>query len=193
MKKLILRILPFLIFSIFTVFAVNAQSFPQGSTQGTTTMTEKVTPVDMPLVDLSIRNPQNGQEVAFSVQVLLLLTILSLAPSILILLTCFLRFSIVLDFIKRALSLQQVPPTIVLNGIALFMTLFIMLPTFNQIYTNSFKPLADGEIGVEQAYTNAINPMRNFMFSQIPDGNKSLDMFLQLANIRPETLEDIPT
>ena len=70
MKKLILRILPFLIFSIFTAFAVNAQSFPQGSTQGTTTMTEKVTPVDMPLVDLSIRNPQNGQEVAFSVQVL---------------------------------------------------------------------------------------------------------------------------
>ncbi len=193
MKKLILRILPFSIFIFLAIFSASAQSFPQGSSQGTTTMTEKVTPIDMPLVDLSIRNPQNGQEVAFSVQVLMLLTILSLAPSILILLTCFLRFSIVLDFIKRALSLQQVPPTVVLNGIALFMTLFIMWPTFNQIYTNSFKPLADGQIGVEEAYTQAINPMRNFMFSQIPDGNKSLDMFLGLANVRPQTLDDIPT
>ena len=115
------KIVFFLIFSIsFFTMSLNAQSFPQSSTEGTMQMSGTVNDVDLPIVDLSIRAPDSNQEVAFSVQVMLLLTILSLAPSILILVTCFLRFSIVLDFIKRALSLQQVPPTTVLNGIAFF-------------------------------------------------------------------------
>ena len=112
-------------------------------------MLSGVTFVQLPAIDVQIRRAQTGQEVSFYVQLLLLLTVLTLAPSILLLVTCFLRFSIVLDFIKRALSLQQVPPTSVLNGIAFFLTLFVMWPTFTQIYNNSFKPLSDGQIPIE--------------------------------------------
>ena len=116
-----------------------AQStFPSGSTSGRTTMTSEVSGIDIPLIDLSIKEPQTNQEVAFSIQLMLLLTVISLAPSILILATCFLRFSIVLDFIKRALSLQQVPPTAVLNGIAFFMTLFIMWHMFKGLHEVGF-------------------------------------------------------
>ncbi|NLZ46023.1 MAG: flagellar biosynthetic protein FliP, partial [Clostridiales bacterium] len=131
MKKCFL--LAFIILFVTSSSLFAQSTFPSGSTSGTTQMSSSVNRVDIPLVDLSIRQPDTNEEVAFSVQVMLLLTILSLAPSILILVTCFLRFSIVLDFIKRALSLQQVPPTTVLNGIALFMTLFVMWPTFTSI------------------------------------------------------------
>ena len=109
MKNLKVIILSLLL--IFTFVPVYSQTFPQGATQGTTEMNGNISPVQIPNVAIQITEPQTGKEVAFSIRLLLLLTILTLAPSILILVTCFLRFSIVLDFIKRALSLQQVPPT----------------------------------------------------------------------------------
>ncbi|MDE6774602.1 MAG: EscR/YscR/HrcR family type III secretion system export apparatus protein, partial [Treponemataceae bacterium] len=102
------------------------QGFPAGTARGTTEMNDRVAAPTIPNVNISVTQPQTGNQIAFSLQLLLLLTVLTLAPSIIILTTCFLRFSIVLDFIKRALSLQQVPPTAVLNGIAFFMTVFIM-------------------------------------------------------------------
>ena len=114
-----------------------SQPFPQGATGGRTDMSGSVSGVDMPSISVDIRRPESGQEVAFSVQLLLMLTILTLAPSILILVTCFLRFTIVLDFIKRALSLQQVPPTAVLNGIAFFMTFVKNLPSIRALSGSS--------------------------------------------------------
>ena len=135
-------------------------AFPQGSAVGATEMDRNVRNPQVPNLNIQITQPTTGREVAFSVRLLALLTVLTLAPSLLILLTCFLRFSIVLDFIKRALSLQQVPPTAVLNGIAFFMTLFAMWPTFTAVYTNSFKPLADGTMGIEEAYREAESPVR---------------------------------
>lgn len=114
-EKKSLKFLPkfFFVFFVIAVFAspVFSQSsqnrnFPNGSAQGTTEMNGNVRGLTVPNVDINITQPQSGREVAFSVQLLLLLTVLTLAPSILILTTCFLRFSIVLDFIKRALSLQ---------------------------------------------------------------------------------------
>jgi flagellar biosynthetic protein FliP len=151
----------------------------------------------IPFIDLTVRNPENGQEVAFSLQLLLLLTALSLAPSIIILMTSFLRISIVLDFVKRALSLQQVPPNQVLMGIALFMTVFIMWPTFTTIYDNSLAPLAAGEINVQTAYREAEGPLRVFMYSQMrrsASSRENIRLFMAMRGLeRPNTLEDVPT
>jgi len=132
--------------------------------------------------------------VAFSLQLLLLLTVLSLAPSIFIIMTSFLRISIVLDFIKRALSLQQVPPNQVLMGIALFMTLFVMWPTFEDMYNTSFKPLSEGTIGVEEAYREAERPMRLFMYNQMRTKPDNIRLFMSMRGLpKPETLADVPT
>ncbi|HZK20148.1 MAG TPA: flagellar type III secretion system pore protein FliP [Treponemataceae bacterium] len=179
----------------FSISSISAQStVPPNAATGTTEFSSNVNRVDIPLLDLSVRQPETNQEVAFSIQVLLLLTILTLAPSILILCTTFLRFSIVLDFIKRALSLQQVPPTAVLNGIALFMTLFIMWPTFNSIYTNAYKPLSDGTIGLEEAMNQTESPMRLFMYSQMSEQTDYVKLFMSISDLpKPQTLADVPT
>ena len=132
-SKTVYCILLFALLASSQTFAQQRNNFPQGSTAGTTEQNTNVRNPQVPNVNIQITQPQTGREVAFSVRLLALLTVLTLAPSLLILLTCFLRFSIVLDFIKRALSLQQVPPTAVLNGIAFFMTLFAMWPTFTNI------------------------------------------------------------
>ncbi|MCL2381089.1 MAG: flagellar type III secretion system pore protein FliP [Treponema sp.] len=165
-------------------------------TPGTVDIPTPPMPGGVPFIDLTIRDPESGQEVAFSLQLLLLLTVLSLAPSILILMTSFLRIAIVLDFVKRALSLQQVPPTQVLMGVAFFMTLFIMWPTFTTIYENSFRPLASGDISVEQAYRYAEAPLRLFMFQQMQNntGRDNIRLFMAMRGLdRPYTLADVPT
>lgn len=188
----------FLILMIFLASPFFAQSqnqnFPQGSAQGTTEMSGNVTQPLIPNISVQVTEPQTGREVAFSVRLLLVLTILTLAPSILILLTCFLRFSIVLDFIKRALSLQQVPPTAVLNGIAFFMTLFAMWSTFSTVYERAYKPLSDGQIGIEEAYQEAEAPLRIFMYTQMSDDTSYITMFMGMAKLsRPQNLADVPT
>ena len=191
----------FLIFLIFVTFGTSplfAQSqndnFPSRPAQGTTEMNQNVRGSGIPNVAIQITEPQSGREVAFSVRLLLLLTILTLAPSILILVTCFLRFSIVLDFIKRALSLQQVPPTSVLNGIAFFMTIFVMWPTFTKVYDNAYKPLSANEITIEEAYHEAEVPLRMFMYTQMAGDTSYIKMFMNMAKLeKPNTLADVPT
>lgn len=174
--------------------AAQSQGFPQGSTQGTTSINANRQATRIPFINFDIREPQSNQEVAFSVQMLLLLTVLSLAPSILLLTTSFLRISIVLDFVKRALSLQQVPPTQVLNGIALFLSLFIMWPTFNEIYEKSFKPLSEGTMNVENAWTEAEKPVRLFMYRQMVNDTSQISLFMSLGKLpKPATLADVPT
>lgn len=195
-KSLKIFFLSFALF-IFTqgslLYAQN-NNFPQGSTQGTTQMNPNVRNSVVPNIAVQITEPQTGKEVAFSVRLLLLLTILTLAPSILILVTCFLRFSIVLDFIKRALSLQQVPPTSVLNGIAFFMTIFVMWPTFTKVYDNAYKPLSNSEITIEQAYHEAEAPLRMFMYEQMAGDTSYIKMFMNMAKLeKPNTLADVPT
>jgi len=178
-------------------FAANAQEFPGVSVPGTVEMIQPQGPPVIPFIDLTVRNPEGGQEVAFSLQLLLLLTVLSLAPSIIILMTSFLRVSIVLDFIKRALSLQQVPPNQVILGISLFLTLFIMWPTFSQIYTNSLQPLSAGELSVENAYREAESPLRLFMYKQMGQNRASREnirLFMAMRDMEPpNTLADVPT
>jgi flagellar biosynthetic protein FliP len=174
--------------------AQETQPFPDMSVQGTMNIPAPPAAPVVPFIDLSVRNPVTGQEVAFSLQLLLLLTVLSLAPSIIILMTSFLRISIVLDFIKRALSLQQVPPNQVILGISLFMTIFIMWPTFNAIYANALQPMAQGEISIEAAYREAEAPLRLFMYSQMRTKPENIRLFMAMRGLdRPETLADVPT
>ena len=151
-------------------------------------------PLAVPFVDLSIRQPQSNTEVAFSLQLLLLLSVLSLAPAIIIIMTSFLRVAIVLDFIKRALSLQQMPPNQVIMGIALFLTVFIMWPTIDRIYTTAYAPFSRGEIGIEEAFRNTENPLRIFMYRQMQGKPENIRLFMRMSNLpRPETLADVPT
>jgi flagellar biosynthetic protein FliP len=148
----------------------------------------------VPFVDLTVRNPESGQEVAFSVQLLLLLTVLALAPSIFVLMTAFLRISIVLDFVKRALSLQQVPPNQVILGISLFLTVFVMWPTLDTIYTNSVRPLSEGAISASDAYREAEAPLRLFMYNQMRANPENIRLFMAMRGLeRPDTLADVPT
>ena len=164
------------------------------SVQGTTAMPTPPQPPVIPFIDLTVRNPASGQEVAFTLQLLLLLTVLSLAPSIIILMTSFLRISIVLDFIKRALSLQAVPPNQVIMGISLFLTVFIMWPTFSLIYDNAIRPLTQGQINVATAYREAEAPMRIFMYNQMSGHPENIRLFMSMRGLdRPETLADVPT
>lgn len=193
-KILFLSVFLFLLANTSSLFAQSNNTFPRGSTQGTTEMNQNVRTTVVPNVAVQITQPQTGREVAFSVRLLLLLTILTLAPSILILITCFLRFSIVLDFIKRALSLQQVPPTSVLNGIAFFMTIFVMWPTFTTIYDKAYKPLSNNEITIEEAYHEAEAPLRMFMYTQMSKDTSYIKMFMNMAKLeKPDTLADVPT
>ena len=200
-KKILLSFVSIFLVMLILPFAAGAQTlprpavpFPGLSTDGTTAIPAPAQAPVIPFVDLTVRNPETGREVAFSVQLLLLLTVLTLAPSILILMTSFLRISIVLDFIKRALSLQQAPPNQVILGISLFLTIFVMWPTFENIYNNSLKPLSEGGINVQEAYRQAENPLRVFMFNQMRTKPKNIELFMSMRGLdRPQSLADIPT
>lgn len=166
------------------VLAAPAGAQEAGATEGS----------GLPFIDLSVREAEDTGEVALSLQILLLLAVLSIAPSIIILLTSFLRIAIVLDFVKRALSLQQVPPSQVLMGVALFMTFFIMFPTFNEVYEEAFVPLSEGEIGLDEAYENFEGPMRVFMYRQMQGNPDTIRLFMRLADMpRPANLGEVPT
>ncbi len=127
-------------------------------------------------------------------QLLLLLSILTIAPSIVLLTTSFLRIAIVFDFVKRSLSLQQVPPTQVLMGIALFLTLFIMWPTLTEIYTNAFQPFAEGQIEIREMYEQAVSPLRLFMYKQLSGNHDSIALFMRMRGLsQPSNFSEVPT
>jgi flagellar biosynthetic protein FliP len=194
--KMIKKIAMLVLLLIFFTAPLSAQTtgLPNDAPASGTTAIPSPQSTAIPFIDLTIRNPESNREVAFSLQLLLLLTALSLAPSIIILMTSFLRISITLDFIKRALSLQQVPPTQILMGISLFLTIFIMWPTFDSIYNNSIKPLSDGDISVEEAYRGAETPMRLFMYRQMSGHPENIRLFMSVRGLdKPNTLADVPT
>lgn len=129
--------------------------------------------------------------VSTSVKLLLVLTVLSLAPAILILMTSFTRIVIVLSFVRTSLATQQMPPNQVLIGLALFLTFFIMAPTFSDVYQDALQPLFDEEITLDEAYEQASIPLKDFMAEHTRQ--KDLALFMNYADIdRPESVQDIP-
>ncbi len=140
---------------------------------------------------ISIFSESDPTNVSTSVKLVLLLTVLSLAPSILILMTCFTRIVIVLSFTRTALATQQMPPNQVIIGLALFLTFFIMAPTFSEVNEVALQPLFDEEIGLEEAYDRAALPFKEFMAKHTRE--KDLELFLNYNKAEaPESLEDIP-
>jgi len=136
-------------------------------------------------------NSSSPENVSTSVKLVLLLTVLSLAPGILILMTCFTRIVIVLSFTRTALATQQMPPNQVLIGLALFMTFFIMAPTFQEVNNEALTPLFNNEINLEQAYDAAVVPIKEFMSNHTRQ--KDLALFLEYGGVdRPESIQDIP-
>lgn len=126
-------------------------------------------------------------------QMLLVLTVLSLAPSILMMLTSFTRIVIVLHFTRAAIGTQTVPPNQVIVGLSLFLTFFIMAPTFNEVYTSAVVPLTNNEITAQEAFDIGVVPVRKFMLKQV--STKDLDTFLKIADFEEGSVkseDDIP-
>lgn len=140
---------------------------------------------------MGIFNTSDPTNVSTSVKLLLMLTVLSLAPSILILMTCFTRIVIVLGFVRTSLATQQMPPNQVIIGLALFMTFFVMAPTFQEVNKTALTPLFEEKIGLEEAYERASGPFKEFMSANTRQ--KDLALFLDYAKIdKPKTIQDIP-
>lgn len=129
--------------------------------------------------------------VSTSVKLFLILTVLAIAPGILILMTSFTRIIIVLSFIRTSLATQQMPPNQVLLALAMFMTFFIMAPTFQEVNRTALTPLFNDEITLEESYEKAQAPIKDFMAKNTRP--KDLNLFLSYTNAeRPETIQDIP-
>lgn len=140
---------------------------------------------------ISFFGESDPTNVSTSVKLLLLLTVLSLAPSILILMTSFARIIIVLSFTRTALATNTMPPNQVLIGLALFLTFFIMAPTFQQVNDQALQPLFNEEIGIEEAYDRASAPFKEFMAKHTRQ--EDLELFMNYSQAeRPETIQDIP-
>lgn len=132
------------------------------------------------------------QENATGIQIMLLLTVLALAPSILIMTTGFTRIVIVLSFIRNALGLQQMPPNQVLIGLSLFLTFFVMTPVISEINETAYQPYLQEEITQEQAIDNTMKPIREFMLKETYP--KEMNLFLAMAQMPvPESFDEIPT
>ena len=141
---------------------------------------------------LTIGVAAGDENMASVLQMLAILTVISLAPSILIMLTSFTRIVIVLHFTRAALNTQTVPPNQIIVGLALFLTFFIMAPTLNTVYNDAIKPLSAGEIKAEEAFEKGMEPIRTFMLGQT--SRKDIKMFLEIAGTQDVTSEDdIPT
>ncbi len=133
-----------------------------------------------------------GQQLTTSLQLFLLLTVLSIAPAILVLMTSFTRIIVVLSFVRNALGTQQLPPNQVLIGLSLILTFFVMAPTWNEVNTKALQPYLNSQISQSEALTQAEEPMRTFMFKQTRE--KDLQLFVSLAKMdKPKTYRDIPT
>lgn len=144
--------------------------------------------IPIPKIGIDIGPATQPQEVATTVQIILLLTVLSIAPAILVMMTSFTRVIIILSFLRNALGTQQMPPNQVLIGFALFLTFFIMSPVFTKINQESFEPFMKGEITQDVAFAKAEAPVKDFMLKQIRS-EKDLALFVKMAKMDPTKVE----
>ena len=131
-----------------------------------------------------------------AIQVMLLLTVISLAPAVLLMTTCFVRIIVVLSLLRQAVGTQQLPPSQVITSLALFLTFLIMSPVWKQVYNQSIVPYTQHQIGLEQAWTNGVAPVRRFMSMQIERTNNREDVWLFLNYVPGQptatSYDDVP-
>lgn len=146
----------------------------------------------LPQIQIGIGASDEPSDWAVTLQVLFLLTVLSLAPAILVMVTSFTRIVIVLGFVRTALATNQVPPTQVITGLALFLTAFVMAPTWQSVYQDALQPMLANEITAAEAYEIGMRPLREFMLANTREAD--LALFIELSDSpEPETPEDVPT
>ncbi|WP_018883394.1 flagellar type III secretion system pore protein FliP [Paenibacillus massiliensis] len=145
----------------------------------------------IPDISIDIGNSESGQPGTTSLSIILLITIISIAPALLMLMTSFTRIVIVLGFVRTSLGTQQMPPNQVLVGLALFLTLFIMAPTFSTMNDTALQPYLKGELNQSEALEKAQEPIKTFMFTHTRE--KDLLLFMKYTGLeKPNNHQEIP-
>jgi len=147
---------------------------------------------NLPGLRLEIQQAQSPEDLAVTIQIILLITLLTLAPAILVLLTSFTRIVIVLSLLRHALSTQQIPPNQVIIGLSLFLTFFIMSPYLEEINDQAVQPYLNQEITQREAFDRAVVPLRTFMLKHTRQAD--LALFVRAAGLpRPANVDEVPT
>jgi len=145
----------------------------------------------IPKVSVEVEESSDPGDLSATLQIVLLLTVLTLAPSIILMMTSFVRIVVVLGFLRQAIGTQQLPPNQLLIALALILTFFIISPMANQAYENGLKPYFDEQISKEEAFDKSMAPFREFMLEQTRE--KDMALFINLAGMdKPEKPEDVP-
>ncbi len=190
-KRPCLKVKPFVFCCLWLCLTAGVAFFAFPSAAGAAPANSSPS-VPLPALRLGVTSAESPQDVALSLQILALLTVLSLAPAILLMLTSFTRIIVVLGFVQRSIGLQQTPPQQTIVGLALFLTMFTMYPTWNRIYDDGLAPYMAGNIDSSQAWVQTITPVREFMFRYTRQ--EELSLMVSMAGLsRPEVREEIPT
>ena len=177
------------IFNVRACLAVMALVFVLMALAGNVQAADGLGP---PFFSVQMADGDNPAQTSIVMQIFLLLTVLSLAPAILIMLTSFTRMAIVLSVLRQAIGTQSMPPNQVIIGLALFLTFFVMAPVWEQVHQEALTPYLDNQITQQEALQRAMAPVRTFMFKQTRE--KDLAMLMEIAKApRPQSMADVPT
>lgn len=178
-----------LTFGIVAAALAAPHALADGATGGYLPGTSGLT---LPSLSLSFANSQKPADLVSVLRIVMMLTVLSLAPAILIMMTSFTRIVVVLGFLRQALGTQQTPPNQLIVGLSLFLTFFVMAPTWKTISANAIDPFLNEKIDQKMAYEKAEAPLREFMFAQVRA--KDLELFLSMSKeAKPKNRDDVPT
>lgn len=145
----------------------------------------------LPKISFGLESTEDANDLSVALQIVLLLTVLTLAPSILVMMTSFIRIAVVLSFLRQAIGTNQMPPNQLIVAMALILTFFVMAPVANEAYDNGLKPYLDGDISQEEAFDKGMKPIRDFMLKQVHE--KDLALFVNLSGMeQPQNKDDIP-
>ncbi len=175
------------IFSLF-ILGIGAMLFLQATAGAAPALPE----IPLPSLQVGLMQAEGPRDVVLALQILALLTILTVAPAILLMLTSFTRILVVLGFVRNALALQQTPPNQVVVALALFLTFFVMTPVWTQIYDEALGPYLSEQIGTAEAWEKTVEPVRTFMLRHTRD--KELSLMVTMSGMeRPQNASEVPT